>query len=138
MDCHFLLQGIFPTQGSNPGLPHYRQTLYRLSLQGSLKLMIHSVNYRLALAKSTASDQTTEAFAICLYGDRTLRCYSCCPSVIPEGAQGAVRRSVLRGIWWDGSLDSWMFLGTDFMISIPVSPHIWRSTKSLHGDIRSS
>ena len=31
MDCHFLLQGIFPTQGSNPGLPHCRQTLYRLS-----------------------------------------------------------------------------------------------------------
>ena len=23
--CHFLLQGIFPTQGSNPGLLHYRQ-----------------------------------------------------------------------------------------------------------------
>ena len=31
MDCHFLLQGIFPTQGSNPGLPHCRQRLYRLS-----------------------------------------------------------------------------------------------------------
>ena len=30
--CHFLLQGIFPTQGSNPGLPHCRQMLYRLSL----------------------------------------------------------------------------------------------------------
>ena len=26
---------IFPTQGSNPGLPHCRQTLYRLSHQGS-------------------------------------------------------------------------------------------------------
>ena len=25
--CHFLLQGIFPTQGPNPGLPHCRQTL---------------------------------------------------------------------------------------------------------------
>ena len=25
--CHFLLQEIFPTQGSNPGLPHRRQTL---------------------------------------------------------------------------------------------------------------
>ena len=25
--CHFLLQGIFPTQGLNPGLPHWRQTL---------------------------------------------------------------------------------------------------------------
>ena len=35
--CHFLLQGIFPTQGSNPGLPHCRQTLYRLSHQGSWK-----------------------------------------------------------------------------------------------------
>ena len=28
--CHFLLQGIFPTAGSNPGLPHCRQTLYRM------------------------------------------------------------------------------------------------------------
>ena len=25
--CHFLLQGISPTQGSNPGLPHCRQAL---------------------------------------------------------------------------------------------------------------
>ena len=35
VDCHFLLQRIFPTQGSNPGLPHCRQMLYRLSHQGS-------------------------------------------------------------------------------------------------------
>ena len=34
MVCHFLLQGIFPTQGLNPGLPYYRQTLYHLSHQG--------------------------------------------------------------------------------------------------------
>ena len=33
--CHFLLQGIFPTQGSNPGLQHCRQMLYPLSHQGS-------------------------------------------------------------------------------------------------------
>ena len=26
-DCHSLLQGIFPTQGSNPGILHCRQTL---------------------------------------------------------------------------------------------------------------
>ena len=31
----FLLQGIFPTQESNLGLLHCRQTLYRLSHQGS-------------------------------------------------------------------------------------------------------
>ena len=30
-----LLQGIFPTQGSNPGLPHGRWILYQLSHQGS-------------------------------------------------------------------------------------------------------
>ena len=33
--CHFLLQGIFLTQGLNPGLPHCRQMLYHLSHQGS-------------------------------------------------------------------------------------------------------
>ena len=33
--CHFLLQRIFLTQGSKPGLPHCRQRLYRLSHQGS-------------------------------------------------------------------------------------------------------
>ena len=35
MDCHFFLQGIFPTQGSNLGLPHCRQMLYRLNHQES-------------------------------------------------------------------------------------------------------
>ena len=35
VDSHSLLQGIFPTQGSNPGLPHCRQSLYHLSYQGS-------------------------------------------------------------------------------------------------------
>ena len=33
-----LLQGIFPTQGSNPGLLHRRQILYQLSFEGSLNL----------------------------------------------------------------------------------------------------
>ena len=35
--CHFLLQGLFPTQGWNPVRLHCRQTLYCLSLQGSPK-----------------------------------------------------------------------------------------------------
>ena len=33
MGCRALLQGIFPTQGPNPGLPHCRQRLYCLSHQ---------------------------------------------------------------------------------------------------------
>ena len=34
-----LLQGIFPTQGSNLGLPHYGQILYQLSHQGSPRIL---------------------------------------------------------------------------------------------------
>ena len=43
VDCHFLLQGIFPTQESNPGLPHCKQTLYRLSHQESF-LKLETIN----------------------------------------------------------------------------------------------
>ena len=39
--CHFLLQGIFLTQGSNSGLPHCRQTLYHLSHLG-IPSFLHS------------------------------------------------------------------------------------------------
>ena len=35
VDSHSLLQGIFPSQGSNPGLPHCRRILYCLNHQGS-------------------------------------------------------------------------------------------------------
>ena len=35
-----LLQGIFPTQGSNPGLPHCRWILYQLSHKGSPRELI--------------------------------------------------------------------------------------------------
>ena len=34
---HAFLQGIFPTQGSSPGVPHCRWILYRLSHQGPYK-----------------------------------------------------------------------------------------------------
>ena len=37
--CHALLQEIFPTQGSNPGLLHCRQILYYLSHQGSPRIV---------------------------------------------------------------------------------------------------
>ena len=33
--CHAFLQGIFPTQGLNPGLLHCMQVLYHLSHQGN-------------------------------------------------------------------------------------------------------
>ena len=42
--CHAFLQGIFPTQGSNPGLLRRRQILYRLSFQES-----HIDNYYITI-----------------------------------------------------------------------------------------
>ena len=43
-----LLQGIFPTQGSNPGLLHCRQILYQLSYQGS-PLLIKSLIFQMKI-----------------------------------------------------------------------------------------
>ena len=38
-----LLQGIFPTKGLNPGLPHCRRILYRLSHQGMIVTSSHGI-----------------------------------------------------------------------------------------------
>ena len=40
VDCHFFLQGIFPTQGLNLGLLHCRHTLYLLSHHGKVKNIV--------------------------------------------------------------------------------------------------
>ena len=40
VNCHSLLQGIFPTQGSKPDLPHCRQIVYCLSHQGLFFLLL--------------------------------------------------------------------------------------------------
>ena len=55
----FLLQGIFPTQGSNPGLLHCRQILYHLSHKYSP--LFH---FTLYIAK-------TQANAMTVYGNKT-------------------------------------------------------------------
>ena len=51
VDCHGLLQGIFPTQGLNPGLPHGRQILYQLSYKGSPNLPHTIGNSRLRISR---------------------------------------------------------------------------------------
>ena len=54
---HFLLQGIFPTQGWNPGLPHCRQTLYRLCHQGSPNTGVGSLSLLQQLSPTQESNQ---------------------------------------------------------------------------------
>ena len=51
VDCHALLQGIFPIQVSNPGLLHCRQILYHLSHQGSPQIMWNIQNSSWELRK---------------------------------------------------------------------------------------
>ena len=53
MQLPLLLQEIFPTQGSNPGLPHCRQTLYRLSHQGSLPISCHNKFHLISYSSQT-------------------------------------------------------------------------------------
>ena len=42
--CHALLQGIFPTQASSPGLLHCRWILYQLSHKGSPRILSEPLN----------------------------------------------------------------------------------------------
>ena len=37
--CYALLQGTFPTQGSNPGVPHCKEIIHCLSYQGSPRVL---------------------------------------------------------------------------------------------------
>ena len=52
-----LLQGIFPTQRSNPGLPHCRRILYQLGHQGSLRIL-EWVAYPFSSRSSRCRNQT--------------------------------------------------------------------------------
>ena len=60
--CHFLLQGIFPTQGSNPGLLHCRQTLYHLSHQGS---QMSGILVNKGILKKYTSVKFSKTFWVC-------------------------------------------------------------------------
>ena len=52
-----LLQGIFPTQGSNPGLLHCRRILYQLSHKGSSRIL-EWVAYPFSSGSSRPRNQT--------------------------------------------------------------------------------
>ena len=54
---HALLQGVFPTQGLNPGLPHCRQILDHLSHPGSPR-MLEWVAYPFSRGTSQPRNQT--------------------------------------------------------------------------------
>ena len=61
-----LLQGIFLTQGSNPGLPHCRWILYQLSHKGSPRILEWGA-YPFSRGSSQPRDQTRVSCTACRF-----------------------------------------------------------------------
>ena len=88
---HSLLQEIFLTQGSNPGLLHYRQIPYCLSHQGSPFLqhfimknfqhieVFHRDSFTVNTIYTPDSDPTIHFFYICF-----ITCHSTCSFFYPS------------------------------------------------------
>ena len=81
------------------------------------------VNYKLALAKSIANDWTTRDLPFA-----SLETEPCASAAVdlqhPWGSSGRSETLCDPGNMVGQVLDSWIFLGKDFMIPIPASPYI--------------
>ena len=64
--CHAVLQGIFPTQGSNSGLPHWRQILYHLSTREGhlIEFVVQSLSHIWLWPPRTGALQASLPFTI--------------------------------------------------------------------------
>ena len=72
MGYHFLFQGIFPNQGSNPGLLHCRQILYHLCHLGRLYFLTLFKKF-LFIFRCTASLLLHVGFLYLLFADFSLQ-----------------------------------------------------------------
>ena len=73
-----LLQGIFPTQGSNPGLPHCGQILYQLSHKGSPNCPQKNLNSKSVRSRS----------GLCQFQPRAFRRVNVPPYVLSTSPRG--------------------------------------------------
>ena len=64
--CHSLLQGIFPTQESNPGLQYCKQILHHLSWQSSLMEIKEPTSGEKTQGRTSCPAQGTEPVLGCL------------------------------------------------------------------------
>ena len=107
----FLFQRIFLTQGSNPGLPHCRQTLYRLNHQGKPKSewMCIYINLLLLFSHLVMSD------SLWSYGLQHTR--PPCPSPSP----GACSNSCPLSQWCHPTISPSFVLFCSCLQSFPAS-----------------
>ena len=91
---HFFLQGIFPTQGSNPGLPHCRWILYQLRHQGSLRKPTHEPLGMPDLGVPKTGPQVPPIFHICHWDTSHLLANSVCMS--PKIMRASLCRQLVK------------------------------------------
>jgi len=66
--CHFLLQGIFPTKGSNPGFLHCRQISLPTELQGKPKSLQRQMANALGKCQFVADGYLFPLLPLLLFG----------------------------------------------------------------------
>ena len=82
-----LLQGIFPTQGSNPGLPRCRQILYQLNHEGSPRIL-EWIAYPFSIRSSQLRNRTRVS---CIAGGFFTN-WAIREALTKHGCEGAVLR----------------------------------------------
>ena len=88
-----LLQGIFPTQRSNPGLPLCREILYQLSHKGSLRIL-----YWVAYPFSSGSSQPRNWTGVCcIAAAAAAKSLQSCPTLC-DPMNGSPPDSAIPGI----------------------------------------
>ena len=133
--CHSVLQGIFPTQGSNPGLPHCSQILYRPSHQGSPRTL-EWVAYPFSRGSSQPKNRTK---ASCIAGKfftrwATREAHSpILTSKCPQGTPCQVRRRLLTA--WEPCHPGLQPRHTEYpAITIQSYSGGWQNSQSFRDD----
>ena len=105
MGLHALLLEIFPTQGSNPGVPHCRWILYHLSHQGSPRIL-ECVAYPFSRGSSCPGTESgSPAFqAVILYQ----LSYQRCPVLMLQRDNSCKAMSTVPGIYY--TPNKWLLL----------------------------
>ena len=126
MDCHSLLQGIFPTQRSNWGLLHCRWTLYHLCHQESIfrnktmcsfKILIFRRKKRKKLVKESKGEEMRWLLGLPAWG-WWARLFISCESATGEATAGHLMEngSMIR------MLLSWSFPWSPCHLQCPAFP----------------
>ena len=92
------LQGIFPTQGLDPGLPHCRWIIYQLSHKGSPRIL-EWVAYPFS-SRSSWPRNWIGVSCIAGEGNGTPLQYSCLDNPMDGGAWGAAVHGVAESRTW--------------------------------------